>query len=64
MTEEISAQENNLDALLNKHFAGKVVRRDLTKLLKGKGRTSRSMSWSTCSGCTARPMTRQRSSPA
>jgi len=34
MTEEISAQENNLDALLNKHFAGKVVRKDLTKLLK------------------------------
>ena len=34
MTEEISAQESNLDALLNKHFAGKVVRKDLTKLLK------------------------------
>ena len=34
MTEEISAQESNLDTLLNKHFAGKVVRKDLTKLLK------------------------------
>ena len=34
MTEEISAQDSDLDALLNKHFAGKVVRKDLTKLLK------------------------------
>ena len=34
MIDEISAQDSDLDALLNKHFAGKVVRKDLTKLLK------------------------------
>lgn len=26
--------ENNIDELLNEHFAGRVVRKDLTKLLK------------------------------
>ena len=30
----ISNEKNNLDALLNQHFAGRVVRKDLTKLLK------------------------------
>lgn len=31
---EISIADNSLDALLNQHFAGKVVRKDLTKLVK------------------------------
>lgn len=34
MTEEIMIKDSNLDGLLNQHFAGKVVRKDLTKLLK------------------------------
>ncbi len=34
MTEELSNQDTNVDALLNRHFAGKVVRKDLTKLIK------------------------------
>jgi predicted ATP-dependent Lon-type protease len=31
--------EMSLDALLNKHFAGKVVRKDLTKLIRGSKRS-------------------------
>ena len=34
MTEEVSSSESSVDVLLNKHFAGKVVRKDLTKLIK------------------------------
>ena len=33
MTEELINQDN-VDTLLNRHFAGKVVRKDLTKLIK------------------------------
>ena len=34
MTEELTDKDNNVDTLLNRHFAGKVVRKDLTKLIK------------------------------
>ncbi|MEF8722863.1 MAG: hypothetical protein V5B30_09805 [Candidatus Accumulibacter delftensis] len=34
MTEERPENATTLDALLNRHFAGKVVRKDLTKLIK------------------------------
>src|SRR5450755_444559 len=34
MTSEPTAIDGNLDDLLNRHFAGKVVRKDLTKLVK------------------------------
>src|SRR6266404_4520283 len=34
MTSEIKPIDASLDNLLNQHFAGKVVRKDLTKLLK------------------------------
>src|SRR5882762_5786984 len=34
MTSEIKPIDASLDTLLNQHFAGKVVRKDLTKLLK------------------------------
>jgi predicted ATP-dependent Lon-type protease len=34
MTEQLPENDANLDALLNRHFAGKVVRKDLTKLIK------------------------------
>jgi ATP-dependent Lon protease len=34
MTSEIKPIDSSLDSLLNQHFAGKVVRKDLTKLLK------------------------------
>ncbi|MGA8393125.1 MAG: anti-phage BREX system Lon protease BrxL, partial [Burkholderiaceae bacterium] len=34
MTEQITDQDANVDTLLNRHFAGKVVRKDLTKLIK------------------------------
>jgi len=34
MTEQDISASGDLDALLNKHFAGKIVRKDLTKLVK------------------------------
>src|SRR3954468_14911702 len=34
MTSEPTATDTGLDDLLNRHFAGKVVRKDLTKLVK------------------------------
>lgn len=34
MTSEINASDVSLDDLLNRHFAGRVVRKDLTKLVK------------------------------
>jgi ATP-dependent Lon protease len=34
MTEQLPENDADLDALLNRHFAGKVVRKDLTKLIK------------------------------
>ncbi len=34
MTSEINEMDTTLDALLNQHFAGRVVRKDLTKLVK------------------------------
>ena len=34
MTSEIAIPDTNLDDLLNQHFPGKVVRKDLTKLVK------------------------------
>src|ERR1700688_1526386 len=34
MTSETLASDSGLDDLLNRHFAGKVVRKDLTKLVK------------------------------
>ena len=34
MTSEKNPIDSSLDTLLNQHFAGKVVRKDLTKLLK------------------------------
>mgnify|MGYP000470666944 CR=1 FL=1 len=52
---EIASEGYDLDALLNQHFAGRVVRKDLTKQLK-EGATSRCMCWSICSACTA-PLT-------
>jgi ATP-dependent Lon protease len=34
MTSEAKTPDTGLDDLLNRHFAGKVVRKDLTKLVK------------------------------
>lgn len=34
MTSENKTVDTSLDDLLNKHFAGKVVRKDLTKLVR------------------------------
>ena len=34
MTSDITAIDTSLDDLLNRHFAGRVVRKDLTKLVK------------------------------
>ena len=34
MTSETTAIDTSLDDLLNRHFAGRVVRKDLTKLVK------------------------------
>ena len=34
MTSDINPIDTSLDDLLNRHFAGKVVRKDLTKLIK------------------------------
>ena len=34
MISETTAIDTNLDDLLNQHFAGRVVRKDLTKLVK------------------------------
>ena len=34
MTSETNPVDTSLDDLLNRHFAGKVVRKDLTKLVK------------------------------
>src|SRR5437870_8106431 len=34
MTSEIKAPDTGLDDLLNRHFPGRVVRKDLTKLVK------------------------------
>ena len=34
MTSDIDKLQPNLDDLLNRHFAGRVVRKDLTKLVK------------------------------
>src|ERR671919_389695 len=34
MTSETTAIDTSLDDLLNQHFAGRVVRKDLTKLVK------------------------------
>jgi hypothetical protein len=34
MTSEIKTPDTGLDDLLNRHFAGRVVRKDLTKLVK------------------------------
>lgn len=42
-----SANDKELDQLLNEHFAGRVVRKDLTKLIK-EGPMSRSMYSNTC----------------
>ncbi len=42
----------SLNDLLNTEFRGKVVRKDLTKMVR-RAPTSRFMSWNICSGCTA-----------
>ena len=46
-----SANDKELDQLLNEHFAGRVVRKDLTKLIK-EGANVPSMYSNTCWGCT------------
>ena len=53
MTDNLNA---NLDDLLNQHFAGKVVRKDLTKMIK-EARMFPSMCWSICWACIAPRMT-------
>ena len=50
-----SADDKDLDQLLNESFAGRVVRKDLTKLIK-EGLMSRSMCLSIFSVCTVRQM--------
>jgi predicted ATP-dependent Lon-type protease len=53
-----ASPDNSLDALFNQRFAGKVVRKDLTKSIR-KAPTYQSTFWSTYSGCTA-PLTTRR----
>ena len=37
LTSEIDPTDSSLDDLLNQHFAGKVVRKDLVRKVKGRG---------------------------
>lgn len=41
-------QDKELDQLLNEHFAGRVVRKDLTKLIKEGNQMFLSMCWNIC----------------
>ena len=43
--------DNSLDTLLNQRFAGKVVRKDLTKLIKEGVPMCRFMCWNICLEC-------------
>ncbi len=58
MTEPVDTAR--LDGLLNTHFAGKVVRKDLTKLIK-EGANVPVYVLEYLLGCTARRTTRRRS---
>ncbi len=51
-------QDADLDTLLNTHFAGRVVRKDLTQRVK-EGANVPCMCWSICWVCTAPLMMRR-----
>jgi predicted ATP-dependent Lon-type protease len=56
--------DGGIDELLNRHFAGKVVRKDLTKLIKEGANVPVYVLESTCSACTAPQTTRRPSATA
>ena len=53
---ETMETEKNIDELLNTHFAGRVVRKDLTKLLREGANVPRYMFWNISWVCIVRWM--------